>query len=170
MSEQPAVNASALLGEAMSKSGLLWIEVPGSRTWPAWHVWTGDTAYVVNGPGEQTLPWLPKEVRLILRSKDTGGRLLTIRARVEVLEPGSTVWTTAAEALRASRLNATDDCLPRWAQSCTVTALRPFDAPVESPGSYAADDQRRSPPETSATTTRWRPWHWRGRGVRQRRG
>ncbi|HET7399060.1 MAG TPA: hypothetical protein VFJ94_11135 [Intrasporangium sp.] len=170
MSEQPALNVSALLGEAMSKSGLLWVEVPDARTWPAWHVWVEDTAYVVNGPGEQTLPWLPEEVRLVLRSKDTGGRLLTIRARTEVLEPGTPAWTAAAEALKASRLNAVDDCLTRWAQACTITALKPFDAPVEGPGSYAADDLRRAPVETSATTTRWRPWHWRGRAVRRSGG
>ncbi len=33
-----AAIAAALLGEAMTKSGLLWIEVDGDRTWPAWHV------------------------------------------------------------------------------------------------------------------------------------
>ncbi|NUR81549.1 MAG: hypothetical protein HOQ21_14025, partial [Dermatophilaceae bacterium] len=40
---QPA-NASALLNEAMSKSGLLWIEVSDDRTWPAWHVWDDGAA------------------------------------------------------------------------------------------------------------------------------
>ncbi len=170
MSEPPAVNVSALLGEAMSKSGLLWIEIPDGRTWPAWHVWTGDTAYVVSGPGEQTLPWLPPEVRLILRSKDTGGRLLTVRAHAQVLEPGAPAWTAAADELRTGRLNAVDDCLTRWADACTVTALRPFGAPVELPGSYAADDLRHPPVPSRATTARWRPWHWRGRAARRPRG
>ncbi len=172
MTEQPtpAINLTALLGEAMTKSGLFWIEVPGERARPAWHVWVDGTAYVVNGPGEQTLPWMPPEVRIILRSKDSGARLLTVRARTEVLEPRSEAWQVAGDALRASRLNAVDDSLERWASSCTITALRPFDAPVESPGSYGADNLRALPAETPATTASWRPWHWRGRGSRRRRG
>ena len=163
----PAATASAvaaLLGEAMTKSGLLWIDVAGDRAWPAWHVWDDGAAYVVSGPGEQPLPWLPEEVRVILRSKDTGGRLLTLRAHTHVLEPGTAEWDKAAELLRASRLNAVDDSLTRWAGACTVTALVPFDAPLEAPGAYAAGDARAAPARTAATTTSWRPWHWRGRG------
>jgi hypothetical protein len=157
-------SAAALLGEAMNKSGLIWIEVADDRTWPAWHVWDDGAALVVSGPGEQPLPWLPPEVRLILRSKDTGGRLLTVRAGVHVLEPGTPQWQRAAELLRASRLNAVDDSLTRWAAECTVTALIPFDSPLEFPGAYAAHDHREPPARTAATTTSWRPWHWQGRG------
>ena len=160
---QPAT-ASALLAEAMTKSGLLWIDVADDRTWPAWHVWDAGAALVVSGPGEQPLPWLPPEVRLIVRSKDTGGRLLTVRARTNVLEPGSPQWERAADLLRASRLNAVDDCVTRWAAECTITALMPFDSPLESPGAYAAHDHREPPARTAATTTAWRPWHWGGRG------
>ena len=45
---------------------------------------------VVSGPGEQYLPWLPDEVVVVFRSKDTGGRLLTLHATARALEPGST--------------------------------------------------------------------------------
>jgi hypothetical protein len=159
-----AAAVAALLGEAMTKSGLLWVDVAGDRAWPAWHVWDDGAAYVVSGPGEQPLPWLPEEVRVILRSKDTGGRLLTLRAHTHVLEPGTPEWDKAAGLLRASRLNAVDDSLTRWAQACTLTALVPFDAPLEAPGAYAAGDARSAPARTAATTTSWRPWHWRGRG------
>jgi len=162
-SGSPAAVA-ALVAEAMTKSGLLWIDVAGDRAWPAWHVWDDGAAYVVSGPGEQPLPWLPEEVRLILRSKDTGGRLLTLRAHTHVLEPATPEWHQAAELLRASRLNAGGDSLTRWADGCTVTALVPFDAPIEAPGAYAADAARSAPARTAATTTSWRPWHWRGRG------
>ncbi|HET8988433.1 MAG TPA: hypothetical protein VFN43_07965, partial [Humibacillus sp.] len=155
---------AALLNEAMTKSGLLWIDVAGDRAWPAWHVWDDGAAYVVSGPGEQPLPWLPEEVRVILRSKDTGGRLLTLRAHTHVLEPGTPEWGKAADLLRASRLNAVDDSLTRWADACTLHALVPFDAPLEAPGAYAAGDARSAPARTAATTTSWRPWHWRGRG------
>lgn len=160
---QPSTD-TALLAEAMTKSGLLWIDVTGDRTWPAWHIWDEGAALVVSGPGEQPLPWLPPEVRLIVRSKDTGGRLLTVRAQTHVLEPGSPQWERATGLLRASRLNAVDDCVTRWAAECTVTALVPFDSPLESPGAYAADDHRRPPARTAATTTSWRPWHLGGRG------
>ena len=159
----PAI-AAALLSEAMTKSGLLWIEVDGDRTWPAWHVWDDGAALVVSGPGEQPLPWLPPEVRVILRSKDTGGRLLTVRAHVHVLEPHTPEWQRATELLRASRLNSVDDSLTRWAAECTVAALVPFGDPLESPEAYAAHDHREPPARTAATTTSWRPWHWRGRG------
>ncbi|MDN5795086.1 MAG: hypothetical protein L0H79_04965 [Intrasporangium sp.] len=171
MSEEHSVNASALLAEAMSKSGLFWVEAPDGRTWGVWHVWSDGTAYVVSGPGEQPLPWLPTEARIILRSKDTGGRLLTTRATTSIVEPGTPEWTAAAELLKGSRLNAADDSVTRWAQQCTITALRPFGEPVEGPGSYDASAHRAEPVDTPATTASWRPWHWRGRHRRgTRRG
>jgi hypothetical protein len=77
--EAPAavsVNVTRLIHEAAGKSGLLWVRLPDGGTHPVWHVWhddgdergTGPAAYVVSGPGEQSLPWLPDEVELILRS------------------------------------------------------------------------------------------------------
>ena len=168
MHEPEILNVTAFVGEAMNKSGILWIEVPDDRTWPAWFVRQGDAALVVSGPGEQTLPWLPDDVVLILRSKDSGGRLVSVRARAEVLAPGTPAWTEAAEALRASRLNAVDDCLPRWADTCTITALRPYGSPVEGPGGYDTSARRVQPPASAATTRGRRPWHWRGRGSGRR--
>ncbi len=172
VTDHPPVNASALLSEAMTKSGLFWVQTPDGRSWAVWHVWSDGVAHVVSGPGEQTLPWLPEEVHLVLRSKDTGGRLLTTRAQVSVLEPGSTEWLEAAEQLRATRLNSVDDSVTRWAQQCTITRFRPFDQPVESPGRYDQSPHRAEPVPNSATTDSWRPWHWRGRprrGARRQR-
>ena len=40
------VNATALFAEAAGKSGLLWIDVPGDRAWPAWHAWADDTVFI----------------------------------------------------------------------------------------------------------------------------
>ena len=88
-------NVTALVGEAMTKSGVIWVEIPGDRAWPVWHAWVAPTAYVVNGPGEQHLPWLPEEVVVVLRSQDTGGRLLRVRARRPGCSPSRPVTRRA---------------------------------------------------------------------------
>jgi hypothetical protein len=163
------VNVTALFAEAASKSGLMWVQPPGDRAWPFWHAWADDTVYVVSGPGEQSLPWLPPEVELVLRSKDTGGRLLTVRASVREVGPQDEQWAAATDALRARRLNATDDLVSRWSRECTVRAITPFGAPLEAPGSYGTASGAAPVPASDATTTHWRPWHWRGR-PRRRRG
>ncbi|GAA2158677.1 hypothetical protein [Pedococcus bigeumensis] len=163
------VNVTALFAEAATKSGLMWVQPPGDRAWPFWHAWADETVYAVSGPGEQSLPWLPGEVLLILRSKDTGGRLLTVQATVQEIDPADEGWDAATEALRAGRLNASDDAVERWARECTVRALRPFGAPVEGPGSYPTTSGAAPVPPSEATTATWRPWHWRGR-PRRRRG
>ena len=163
------LNVTALFAEAATKSGLMWVQPPGDRAWPFWHAWADETVYAVSGPGEQALPWLPPEVRLILRSKDTGGRLLAVQATVEEIGPADERWGPATEALKAGRLNATDDLVERWSRECTVRALRPFGAPLEAPGSYPTSSGAAPVPPSDATTASWRPWHWRGR-PRRRRG
>ncbi len=178
MTEQPAPpapevasqggNITALVGEAMTKSGIIWVEIPGDRAWPVWHAWVAPTAYVVNGPGEQHLPWLPEEVVLVLRSQDTGGRLLRVRARTRVLADTEPQWETATTALSAGRLNAPLGVLDRWRYECAVTALTPYGNPVEGPGSYTDGSGAATPPASRATTSRWRPWHLFGRPKRRR--
>jgi hypothetical protein len=163
------LNITALFAEAAAKSGLLWVEIPEDRAWPVWHAWADDTVYVVSGPGEQTLPWLPGTVTLILRSKDTGGRLLTVHASTEVLEPGSQAWERAVEALRPGRLNALGDVQARWAEQCTIHAMRPYGLPLEQPGSYDQSARAVTVRPGVAATARWRPWHARGRPQRRRR-
>jgi hypothetical protein len=166
--ETPTTNITALVNEAMTKSGVIWIEIPGDRAWPAWHAWVAPNAYVVNGPGEQHLPWLPGEVVLVLRSQDTGGRLLRVRARARVLIDTEPEWQTAVTALAAGRLNAVDDVIERWRTECAVTALTPFGNPVEGPGAYADGSGAAPPAPSRATTTTWRPWHLGGRPKRRR--
>ena len=158
------LNVTALFAEAANKSGLMWVQPPDDRAWPFWHAWVDETVYAVSGPGEQTLPWLPEEVRLILRSKDTGGRLLRLRATVRELPPTSEEWDAAAEVLRADRLNATGDVLSRWRESAVIHVLTPHGRPDEAPGAYAAESGRLTVSPARGTTARWRPWHWRGRG------
>ncbi len=162
-------NATALFAAAASKSGVLWVEDADRRVWPVWHAWADDTVLVVSGAGEQTLPWLPPHVRLILRSKDSGGRLLTVRASVEEVAPDDPRWEAAVGALAPARLNATGDLVARWRDHCTVRALRPYGTPDEGPGGYG-DASGAAPVRPSpAATASHRPWHLRGRPARRRR-
>lgn len=166
---EQVVNVTALFAEAATKSGLLWVQIPGDRAWAVWHAWHEGRVLVVSGPGEQHLPWLPPEVVLVLRSKDTGGRLLSVSGRVEDLTPGTAEWEAAVGVLRPLRLNAPAGTEERWARECVIRAMTPYGAALEAPGSMADDDGRRPVrPEATATTT-WRPWHLRGRPQRRRR-
>jgi len=154
---------SALLSEAGKKSGLLWIDIPGDRAWPAWHVWLDDTAYVVTGPGEQSLPPLPADIAVTFRSKSTGGRLVTVAANAAVITPLDMRWEDATTALKASRLNApAGDIIARWADEAIVYALTPQGDVVQGPGSYSQQSGAAQPP-TPATTRTWHPWHINGR-------
>ncbi|GAA4411949.1 hypothetical protein GCM10023168_33290 [Fodinibacter luteus] len=172
----PPVNVTRLIHEAAGKSGLVWVRVPGGGTHPVWHVWhddgdargTGPAAYVVSGPGEQSLPWLPDEVELVLRSKDTGGRLLTVHATAREITPEDDGWDAAVEVLRPERLNAVGDVAERWRRSCTIHVITPHGRLVEGPGAY--DDSSGATPVRPATgtTARWRPWHWHGRAGARR--
>lgn len=151
------LGVSELVDAAMRASGILWVDT-GERTYAVWHAWVdgtdeggrGATAYVVNGPGEQHLPWLPHEVVLVLRSRDTGGRLLRVRARRDVLTDADPEWEVATDALASVAVGATPDLPRRWAQECTVTALRPFGEPLELPGRHT--DER-----VTASVTSWLP-------------
>jgi hypothetical protein len=155
---------SVLLSEAGKKSGLLWIDIPGDRAWPAWHVWLDGTGYVVTGPGEQHLPWLPTDVAVTFRSKDKGGRLVSVAAHATVVKPDDEAWEAATAALKASRLNSpAGDTVARWAAEATVYALTPYGDALQSPGSYSQESGAATPAPTGATTLRWHPWHIKGR-------
>ncbi|MEO7069504.1 MAG: hypothetical protein ABI131_03335 [Nostocoides sp.] len=163
------VNVTALFAEAAAKSGLLWIDVPGDRAWPAWHVWDDGRVIVVSGPGEQHLPWLPPQVRLILRSKDTGGRLLVVSGQVVHLAPGTPEWEAAVALLKPERLNAPPDVEQRWASEATIHSIAPFGAAIEAPGTLTAGSGRMPVHPAPPTTAGWRPWHLRGRPQRRKR-
>jgi hypothetical protein len=175
----PRVNVTRLVAEAASKSGLLWIRLPDGATHPAWHVWhddgdprgTGPAAYVISGIGEQPLPWLPAEVEVIFRSKDTGGRLLTLSAAVREITPASPDWAAAAAVIRPERLNLVgtpDEVDARWREGCTIHVLTPHGRPTEQPGEYAAGSASRPLVTARAATVGWKPWHWRGRPASRR--
>ncbi len=155
----PTVASTPLLGEAASKSSIMWIDVPGERAFPVWYAWVTDRFYIVAGEGEQLLPPLPEVVHLILRSKDSGGRLITVSATAHLLPPHTDSWESATEALSGERLNATDDMRARWAEAGSVYALHPFGESLAAPG-HQSDDSGRTPLlPAPPTTAGWRPFH-----------
>jgi hypothetical protein len=157
-------NLSALVSEAAKKSGLLWIDVPGDRSWPAWHVFLDGTAYVITGAGEQTLPGLPADVSVTFKSKDNGGRLVKVPARTSIVGPDDPRWEDVTTALKATRLNSPKgDPIERWATEATIYALTPDGDALEGPGAYSQDPHLAQPAPTTATTGNWHPWHLNGR-------
>jgi hypothetical protein len=151
----------ALVAEASRKSSLLWLRLPGSTSSrAAWHVWHEEAAHVVHGvtpdSDEQRLPGLDgaTTVEVIVRSKDTGGRVVTWTARPVLLEPGTEAWESAAQALAGERLNAgnAETLTQRWAQSAHIVRLEPVGGAVEAPGRLSTDAHAAPPPSTPATT------------------
>lgn len=148
---------SALVEEAMKKSGLVWLELPGTaQPRAAWHVWHEGAAYVLTGgEGEQPLPGLPEadQVLVTVPSKDKGGRLVTWLAAVEHVTPGDDLWEAVTPVLAKERLNSPDYAgqVERWAEESYVIRLVPTGevrGPGEHPDGYAAV----RPPPSPATT------------------
>ncbi|MEU6355325.1 hypothetical protein ABZ896_39460 [Streptomyces sp. NPDC047072] len=143
----------ALVEEATKKSGLVWVQGPGSPARALWHVWHDGAACLVgDGPGEQPLPGLTDggTAEVTVRSKDKGGRLVTWTAKVVELPSGSEGWEAAVAELKGKRLNAPDGeaMTARWARECRVLRLEPTGATAPLPdGDLAA-----APLPTPATT------------------
>ena len=169
---EPSADA-ALLAEGASKSDVVWLRPAGqSRAWPAWHVWHAGAVHVVSGGGEQQLPDLAGQVDVLVRSKQTSARLITVPTTAQRLDPEDDVWAQAATALAASRLNATCPAAELVTLWRGTTAMYRFDvcAPaLERPGRYDDASGSAAPPPTAATTSGWRPWHLRGRRRRPAR-
>ncbi|MEV4748246.1 hypothetical protein AB0K21_17880 [Streptosporangium sp. NPDC049248] len=114
-----------VIEEGAKKSGVLWLSLDRPRL--AWHTWHDGAIYLVTGGGEQPLPGLAEagEVRVTLRSKDNGGRLVAFDASVEVMD--QTKAADAVAALAKERLNAPDGAslVARWATGSQVIRLTP---------------------------------------------
>ncbi|MDF3298034.1 hypothetical protein [Streptomyces tropicalis] len=145
----------ALVEEATRKSGLIWVQGPGSPARALWHVWHGGAACLVgDGPGEQPLPGLADgaTAEVTVRSKDKGGRLVAWTARVEELAPGTPAWEETVAELKGKRLNASDaEAVPeRWARECRVLRLEPTGTTAPLPDGPLSE----APLPTPATTRR----------------
>lgn len=135
VSNRQPVPAPALIAEATKRAGLIWIKAGTGRPYPAWHVWhpagPDGAAYVLTGPGEQPLPGLAgaRRATVLVRSKDTGGLVVTWTAEVSQVVPESPEWDAVAGQLLAGRLNPGGTSpAGHWAATGTVFRLRPVDA------------------------------------------
>ena len=151
----------------------------GSTAWGVWHQWHEGAVLVVSGPGEQELPELDGDVEVVLRSKDTGARLVTVGAVAEALDPGSDDWAAAALALAPGRLNSAAlpaDLPAHWRTAgARITRITPTSQALEQPGRYDDESGAAATAPSTATTSTWRPFHAGGRGrralrLRRRRG
>lgn len=124
-----------LIGEAMKKAAIAWIAAGDRPARALWCTPVGDALWVVTGPGEQDAPGLAGATgALVTLRGDHGGRIVTWRAGVTRVEPGSDEWAESAPVLAGKRLNAPADAaalVARWATECTVHKLTPEGDPVE---------------------------------------
>lgn len=138
---------------------MLWLRPEGeARAVAAWHVWSDGAAYVVSGGLEQDLSLVTAagtdRVVVTVRSKDTGGRLVTWVGRTSRVGPDDDAWDPVVEQLHAKRLNSPDgEQQPtRWARESVVTRIEPTGELVEAPGRLSSASHAAEPPGSPATT------------------
>lgn len=135
--EPPASDATALLvAELGRKSAVCWVR-HGGHAQPFWHVWVDDALAVVSGGDEQPFPDVEDggRVEVVMRSADTGGRLVTWVGRACVVRPDDERWAATTSALVAGRLNVSDlaTAADRWAEQSVVRRILPTGEYVERP-------------------------------------
>jgi hypothetical protein len=117
-----------LVTEAMKKAAVAWLTVTGHRPYAVWCAWVDSALLIVSGPGEQPAPGLADATQAEVTARgDHGGAIVTWRADVTPVTPGTPEWEQWAPALAAKRLNAepTPQLVERWALSNVVSRLTP---------------------------------------------
>jgi len=147
----------SLVEETCRKSALVWVRPPAApRSVPVWHAFLDGAVHIVGGGIEQPLPPVVdgEEVEVTVRSKDTGGRLLTYIAAVTRIRPDGPAWAVVVPELHAKRLNSPDGELQpqRWARESTVLRLDATGHLVEFPGHLSGRSHAAEPPGSAATT------------------
>jgi hypothetical protein len=154
---------SALIAELGKKTGVCWLRYdepygPGSggRSRAVWHIWYDDALHLVAGGDEQPLPGIEEadRVEVTMRSKESGGRLVTWVGRLTVVAPTDEAWDDVTSALVSDRLNLEDLSTVKdaWAARSVVVRVDPTGELLEEPGSLREDAQAAAPPPTPATT------------------
>ena len=131
---------AAVLDEALKKSTVVWIEVPGEggtggRAVPAWYGVLDGRVYVLAGGSEQHIPGLAETDRAVLvaRSKELQSLVAEVEASARVVPPGDPLFARVAAVLLPRRLNLRDgeQAAERWRKECTLVELTPSAIPVE---------------------------------------
>lgn len=149
------------IADLAKKSSISWIQARG-RTWPIWHEWvalddaghdSGGAICVVGSVGggsEQPIPDVVdgETVTVLLRGKADRALAASLRARVEIIGPGSQAWEPVTAALKAGRLNLAGSAtaVDRWAQECRVLRLVPLAA---TPAADLSEETPRTLPRLS---------------------
>src|SRR5829696_4885536 len=107
-----------VLSEALKKSTVVWVEVPGAggtggRAVPVWYGILDGRVYVLVGGSEQHVDGLAESAR--------------------VLDPKDPLYDRVAPVLLPRRLNLRDgeQAVDRWRKECTLVELTPSSIPAE---------------------------------------
>jgi hypothetical protein len=135
-----AGSATDVLDEALKKSTVVWVEVPGEggtggRAVPVWYGTLDGRVYVLVGGSEQRVPGLAETERatLIARSKEQQSLVAEVEAAARVVPPSDPLFAKVAPVLLPRRLNLRDgeQAVDRWRKECTLVELTPSSIPAE---------------------------------------
>jgi hypothetical protein len=167
------VAVEPLIEETAKKSEVLWLAyqgLEGQSTRPVWYVWHKGAVYFVFDGSEQQMPGFEDADAAIvcIRSKATWGLLVSWRAAVELVPPGSPAWNEVVPLLVGKRLNNRDGdgAADRWARECKVARLVPTGELVEDPSDFNGSNRSEQPAPTSATTVTRVPMTLHGKSRR----
>jgi hypothetical protein len=136
----PTASEAAVLDEALKKSTVVWIQVPGEggtggRAVPVWYGILDGRVYVLTGGSEQHVPGLAEADRAVLvaRSKELQSLVAEVEASVRVVPPGDPLYARVVSVLLPRRLNLRDgeQAPDRWRKECTLVELTPSAIPAE---------------------------------------
>jgi phage terminase large subunit-like protein len=129
-----------VLDEALKKSTVVWVEVPGEggtdgRAVPVWYGTLDGRVYVLVGGSEQHVAGLAEATRVVLvaRSKEQQSLVAQVEASARVVAPGDPLYARVAPVLLPRRLNLRDgeEAVDRWRKECTLVELTPSSIPAE---------------------------------------
>src|SRR5215208_6645277 len=129
-----------VLDEALKKSTVVWVEVPGEggtggRTVPVWYGTLDGRVYVLVGGSEQHVAGLAEATRVVLvaRSKEQQSLVAEVEASARVVAPDDPLYARVAPVLLPRRLNLRDgeEAVDRWRKECTLVELTPSSIPAE---------------------------------------
>nr|MDT0658261.1 hypothetical protein [Micromonospora sp. DSM 115978] len=152
--EAAGATPAPLVAEAMKKAAIAWVAAGDGPATGLWCVPLDGALYLVSGPGEQAAPGLTDVTTATVTLRgDHGGRIVTWRAAVSRVSPGTELWTEAAPLVAAKRLNArgaTAELVERWAAECVLHRLAPVGEPLAAGATLPTDSLAEPPRETGA--------------------